>query len=81
MAERENRVLWDYALPQASSVTSSIMNPAFEANNFELQQALAIFVEGPVGGHATEILRCIFAIFLQNMAPSSFMGCLQMLFE
>ena len=35
----------DYALPQASGITSSIVSPAVEANNFELSPALMSFVE------------------------------------
>ena len=35
MAEQDHRVLRDYALPQASGVTSSIVSPAIEANNLE----------------------------------------------
>jgi len=45
MAEQENRVLWDYALPQASGITSYVVNPAVKANNFELSPALVTFVE------------------------------------
>jgi len=44
MAE-DNRVLRDYALPQASGITSSIVSPAVEANNFELSPALISFME------------------------------------
>ena len=36
MAQEDNRVLRDYALPQASGVTSSIVSPVIKANNFEL---------------------------------------------
>jgi len=45
MAERNPRVLWDYILPQATGLTSSIVNPGFEANNFKLRPALVSFVE------------------------------------
>jgi len=41
----DNRVLCDYTLPQASGVTSSIVSPTIEANNFELNPALITFVE------------------------------------
>jgi len=44
MAE-DNRVLRDYALPQASGITSFIVSPAVKANNFELSPALISFVE------------------------------------
>ena len=44
MAEAQ-RVLRDYVLPQASGITSSIISPAVEANNFELSPALISFVE------------------------------------
>jgi len=36
MAGQDQRVLRDYALPQASGITSSIVNPIVEASNFEL---------------------------------------------
>jgi len=45
MAEQDHRVLRDYALPQASGITSSIVSPAIEANNFELNPALIGFME------------------------------------
>jgi len=45
MAQEDNRVLRDYALLQASAITSSIVSPAIEANNLELNPALIIFVE------------------------------------
>jgi len=55
MAEGDNRVLQDYALSQASSITSSIVNPAVEANNFELSPTLISFVEQEqFGGHPSE---------------------------
>jgi len=38
-------VLRDYALPHASRITSSIVSPAVEANNFKLSPALISFVE------------------------------------
>ena len=44
MAE-DQRVLRDYALPQASGITSSIVSPAVDANNFELSPSLISFVE------------------------------------
>ena len=55
MAEQNHRVLRDYALPQASGITSSIVSPAIEANNFELSPALITFVEREqFGGHPSE---------------------------
>ena len=45
MVEQDHRVLRDYALPQASGITSSIVSPAIEANNFELNPALIGFME------------------------------------
>ena len=45
MAARDTRVLRDYVLPQATGLTSSIVNPAVEVNNFELRPALVSFVE------------------------------------
>ena len=54
MAE-DNRVLRDYALPQALGVTSSIVSPAVEANNFELRPALISFMEREqFGEHPSE---------------------------
>ena len=50
-----HRVLHDYALPQASVITSSIVSPVVEANNFELSPALISFVEQQqFGGHPSE---------------------------
>ena len=55
MAERVPRVLRDYVLPQATGLTSPIVNPAVEANNFELRPALISFVEQKqFGGHPSE---------------------------
>ena len=45
MAERDNRVLWDYALPKASGITSSIVSPVIKANNFEISPTLITFME------------------------------------
>ena len=45
MAGQDNRVLRDYAMPQSSGITSSIVNPAVEVNNFELRPALISLVE------------------------------------
>jgi len=45
MAQKDNRVLRDYALSQASGITSSIVSPTIEANNFELNPALIRFME------------------------------------
>jgi len=54
MAEA-HRVLRDYALPQASGITSSIVSPAVEANNLELIPALISFVEREqFAGHKSE---------------------------
>jgi len=54
MAE-DQRVLQDYALPQASSITSSVVSPAVEANNFELSPALITFMEQEqFSGHPSE---------------------------
>ena len=51
----DHRVLRDYALPQASGTTSSIVSPAVEANNFELSPALISFVERErFAGHPSE---------------------------
>jgi len=45
MTGQEQRVLRDYALLQASGITSSIVNPIVETNNFELSPALITLVE------------------------------------
>ena len=45
MAEENPRMLRDYVLPQATGLTSSIVNPAVEANSFELRPTLVSFVE------------------------------------
>ena len=45
MAKRDPRVLRDYVLPQATGLTSPIVNQAVEPNNFELRPALISFVE------------------------------------
>ena len=45
MAGENPRVLRDYVIPHATGLTSSIVNPAVEANNFELRPALVSFVE------------------------------------
>jgi len=48
-------VLRDYAPPQASGVTSSIVSPAIEGNNFELNPALISFVErDQFGGYPSD---------------------------
>jgi len=45
MVERDARVLRDYVLPQATDITSLIVNPAVEANNVELRPAFVSFVK------------------------------------
>jgi len=40
MVEGDNRGLQDYALPQALGITSSIVSPVVEKNNFELSPSL-----------------------------------------
>ena len=55
MAGQHQRVLQDYALPQASGIASSIVSLAIEAHNFKLNPALITFVErDPFGGHPLE---------------------------
>ena len=55
MAEGDHKVLRDYALPQTPGITSSIVSPAVEANNFDLSPALISFVEQEqFGGHPSE---------------------------
>ena len=51
----DQRVLRDYALPQASGITSFIVSPAVEANTFELSPELISFVEREqFDGHPSE---------------------------
>ena len=65
MAERVPRVLRDYVLLQATGLTSPIVNPAVEANNFELRPALISFVEQKqFGGHPSENLHLHLRNFL-----------------
>jgi len=45
MAQEDHRVPRDYALPQASGITLSIISQVIKANNFELNPALISFVE------------------------------------
>jgi len=45
MAGQEKWVLRDYVLPQASSISSSIVNPLVEANYFKLSLTLITFEE------------------------------------
>jgi len=55
MAQEDNRVLQDYALPQASGVTSSNVSPTIEANNLELNPGLISFVErDQFGGYPSD---------------------------
>jgi len=55
MAAQDTRVLRDYAMPQSLRITSSIVNPAVEVNNFDLRPALISLVErDQFGGHSPE---------------------------
>jgi len=45
MGGRDIRVLQDYALPQVSGITSSIVSLALKENNFKLSPVLVTFVE------------------------------------
>jgi len=55
MAEGDPRALRDYVLTQATCLTSPIVNPAVEANHFELRPALISFVEqNQFGGRPSE---------------------------
>ena len=65
MAGQDQRVLCDYVLPQASGITSSIVNPTVEANHFELSPALITFVEQDnFGGHPSDNPNVHFRKFL-----------------
>jgi len=55
MAGQGQRVLCNYALPQASGITSFIVNPTVEANNFEFSPALITFMEwDQLGNHPSD---------------------------
>jgi len=57
MAQEDNTVLWDYALPQALGITSSIVSPEVAANNFELSPGVITFIERDrFGGHPSNNL-------------------------
>jgi len=74
MAE-DHRVLRDYALPQASGITSSIVSPTVEANNFELSPALISCVElEQFVGNPSENPMPIFASSLRSAIPLRSMG-------
>ena len=74
MAE-DHRVLRDYALPQASGITSSIVSPAVEANNFELSPALISFVKRErFAGHPSENPNAHLRKFLAKCVPLRSMG-------
>ena len=66
----DHRVLRDYALPQASGTTPSIVSPAVEANNFELSPALISFVERErFAGHPSENPNAHLRKFLAKCVP------------
>jgi len=55
MVGQDQRVLRDCTLPQESGITTSIVSPAVEANNFELSPTLVTFVErDQFGGHPSD---------------------------
>ena len=65
MAEGNNRVLRDYALPQASGISSSIVSPVIGAINFKLNLAFIIFMErNQFGGHPSTTPTRIFTNLL-----------------
>jgi len=65
MGEGDHRVLRDYAVPQALGITSSIVRPAVEANNFELCPTLIYFVvREQFGVHPSENLNAHLRKFL-----------------
>jgi len=52
---QDQRVLRDYAMPQLSSIASSIVSPANEAYNFKLQQSLISLVQkDQFGSHPSQ---------------------------
>jgi len=55
MAGWDIRVLRDYAMPQSSGITSSVVSPMVEVHNFELRPTLISLVErDQFGGHPSE---------------------------
>jgi len=82
MAQEDNRVLRDYAMPQASGFTSSIVSPTIEANNFELNPVLISFVElDQFGGYLRTTPTRTFVNFLRSATLSNSMGYPPMLFN
>ena len=82
MDGQDQRVLRDYATPQASGTTSSIVNPTIEANNFKLSPALITFVErDQFGGHPADNHNAHLRKFLAKMTPSRLTGNPQRRFD
>ena len=76
MARQDKRVLGDYAQPQASGMTSSIVNPTVEANHIELSPALVTFVElDQLGGHPTDNPNAYLRKFLTRCDTIMINGC------
>ena len=77
---QDNRVLRDYILPQASGITSSIVSPAVEANNFELSPAPSLlWSENSSLDTPRRTPMRIFANSLRSAIPLRSMGHLAML--
>ena len=45
MADQEQKVLRDYAMPSVNGATSSIRRPAIQANNFEIKPAIIQMIQ------------------------------------
>jgi len=79
----DHRMLRDYALPQATGITSSIVSLTVDANNFELSPALISFVEREqFSGHPYENLNAYLHKFLAkcdtikiNGRPAMLLDC------
>ena len=45
MADQEQKVLRDYAMPSVNGATSSIRRPTIQANNFEIKPAIIQMIQ------------------------------------
>jgi len=77
MVGRDNCILGDYAMSQSLSITSSIVNPRVEANNFELLPALISLVgKDQFGRHSFENPNMRIHNFLKNCDTVTLNGVL-----
>ena len=76
MAGKEQRVLRNYALLQASGITSSIVNPTVKANSFELSpRSLPSWSETGLVDIPWTTPMHIFAGSFRNTTPLNSTGC------